>query len=82
MSSVISSANISYIKWGANRGFHETSSPADYHKYMLGLYRVLGELTSRHPDILFEGCVSGGGRWDAGMLHCFSQTWTSDNQDP
>ena len=39
------------------------------------------ELTERFPDVLFESCSSGGGRFDAGMLYYMPQTWTSDNTD-
>ena len=33
------------------------------------------------PEILFESCASGGGRFDPGMLYYAPQTWTSDNSD-
>ncbi|MFR6162144.1 MAG: alpha-galactosidase [Mediterraneibacter gnavus] len=39
------------------------------------------QLTESFPDVLFEGCSSGGGRFDAGMLYYMPQTWTSDNTD-
>ncbi|MBE3044733.1 alpha-galactosidase, partial [Candidatus Bathyarchaeota archaeon] len=39
-------------------------------------------LTSRFPDVLWEGCASGGGRFDPAMLQYFPQIWTSDNMDP
>ncbi|GMA58299.1 hypothetical protein GCM10025858_28020 [Alicyclobacillus sacchari] len=51
------------------------------HRYMLGLYDVLERITSAFPDVLFESCASGGGRFDPGMLHYMPQTWTSDNTD-
>jgi alpha-galactosidase len=51
------------------------------HRYMLGLYRVLETITQRFPEVLFEGCSGGGGRFDPGMLHYMPQTWTSDNTD-
>jgi alpha-galactosidase len=51
------------------------------HQYILGLYRVLEEITSRFPDVLFESCSGGGGRFDAGMLYYMPQTWTSDDTD-
>ena len=51
------------------------------HRYMLGLYHILDELNKRFPNVLFEGCSSGGGRFDAGMLYYMPQTWTSDNTD-
>ncbi|KAJ6783068.1 hypothetical protein PWT90_09873 [Aphanocladium album] len=82
MTALLESAPISYVKWDNNRGIHETSSPAVFHAYMLGLYRVLGTLTARFPDVLWEGCASGGGRFDAGMLPYFPQSWASDNTCP
>lgn len=82
MTALLRSAPISYVKWDNNRGIHETSAPTVFHAYMLGLYRVLGDLTTRFPDVLWEGCASGGGRFDAGMLPYFPQSWTSDNTDP
>jgi alpha-galactosidase len=48
---------------------------------MLGLYSVLERVTTAFPDVLFEGCSSGGGRFDAGMLHYMPQTWSSDDSD-
>jgi alpha-galactosidase len=51
------------------------------HRYILGLYKVLERITSEFPDILFESCSGGGGRYDPGMLYYMPQTWTSDNTD-
>lgn len=72
---------ISYVKWDNNRGMHELPAPGADHAYMLGLYRVLDVLTTRFPDVLWEGCASGGGRFDPGALQYFPQMWTSDNTD-
>ncbi|MDD6144634.1 MAG: alpha-galactosidase [bacterium] len=85
----LGSARIEYVKWDMNRNFAEAGSallPADrqgevHHRYMLGLYRVLEEITSRFPHVLFESCSGGGGRFDLGMLHYMPQTWTSDDTD-
>ena len=81
LSDILSSANVEYIKWDNNRSMHELSHPSVAHKYMFGLYRVLSTLTTRYPKVLWEGCASGGGRFDAGILAYFPQTWTSDNTD-
>lgn len=81
ISKVIDSANIEYIKWDNNRGIHEMPYPAADHRYMLGLYRVIDNLTTTYPNILWEGCASGGGRFDAGLLHYWPQHWTSDDTD-
>ena len=89
VSAVLSSAPISYVKWDMNRNMSEAFSselPAErkletQHRYMLGLYRVLETITSRFPDVLFESCSGGGGRFDPGMLYYMPQTWTSDDTD-
>ena len=81
MSDILGNASISYVKWDNNRGIHETERPAVNHAYMLGLYRIFETLTSRFPDVLWEGCASGGGRFDPGVLQFFPQIWTSDNTD-
>lgn len=89
VSDILSSAPITYVKWDMNRNMTEIGSallPADRqretaHRYMLGLYAVLEEITSAFPNILFESCSGGGGRFDAGMLYYMPQTWTSDNTD-
>ncbi|MCR5587407.1 MAG: alpha-galactosidase [Lachnospiraceae bacterium] len=51
------------------------------HRYTLGLYRCMKELTEAFPDILFEGCASGGNRFDLGILSYFPQIWGSDDTD-
>ena len=81
MVDLLASAEISYVKWDCNRGINELARPSDAHDYILGLYRILDSLTNRFPDVLFEGCASGGGRFDAGILHYWPQSWTSDNTD-
>ncbi len=80
---------ISYVKWDMNRSLTDVYSHAlpperqgeTAHRYMLGLYSVLERLTDEFPDILFEGCAGGGGRFDAGMFAYFPQVWGSDNTD-
>ena len=79
---VIASHNIAYVKWDSNKAMDQMPTPSTAHAYMLGLYRVLENLTRRFPDILWEGCASGGGRFDPGLLYYFPGSWTSDNTDP
>ena len=80
ISDILDSANIAYVKWDYNRNIVETEHQMQCHQYILGLYRVLDRLTEKYPNVLFEGCSSGGGRFDPGMLYYMPQTWTSDNQ--
>lgn len=89
VSNVLKSANIEYVKWDMNRNMSEVASsvldPARQretsHRYILGLYEILEEITNRFPNILFESCSGGGGRFDAGMLYYMPQVWTSDDTD-
>ncbi|RHW43581.1 alpha-galactosidase [Neobacillus notoginsengisoli] len=89
VSAILSTVPITYVKWDMNRHMTEVGSAAlpperqreTAHRYILGLYEVMEELITRFPDVLFESCSSGGGRFDAGMLYYMPQTWTSDNTD-
>ncbi len=89
MSELFSSAPISYVKWDMNRNFTDVYSAAlpaaqqgeTAHRYILGLYRIMAALTKAFPNILFEGCASGGNRFDPGILSYFPQIWASDDSD-
>lgn len=76
---VLDSANIKYIKWDCNHYIAETKDTMQSHKFVLGLYKLLERLNQEFPDVLFESCSGGGGRFDPGMLYYMPQTWTSDN---
>lgn len=89
ISHVLDTADITYVKWDMNRHMTELGSAGldnrrqkeMPYRYMLGLYEVLEKIVSSHPDVLFESCSGGGGRFDPGMLYYMPQTWTSDDTD-
>ena len=94
MSRVFREGNIDYVKWDMNRIFSDVWSPyvasldtdpvrqgETAHRYMLGVYQLAKNLTEAFPSVLFEGCASGGNRFDLGMLCYFPQIWGSDNTD-
>lgn len=89
ISNVIEESKADYVKWDMNRFFSDFNTQGDdgyfmgefCHRYVLGFYKVLGELTRRFPEVLFEGCASGGNRFDLGVLCYMNQIWTSDDTD-
>lgn len=89
MSQIIQDAKLDYIKWDMNRNITEmygADLPADQqlefsHCYILGVYDLYDRLTKAFPDVLFESCASGGGRFDLGMMYYAPQAWCSDDTD-
>lgn len=90
MTKILDHVSVDYIKWDFNRNltevFSNTVTPEHEgettHRYVLGLYSLMEKLTKRYPDILFEGCSGGGGRFDDGIMYYMPQSWPSDNNDP
>lgn len=87
VSSVMERCSADYVKWDCNRYITEFFSRTlqnqgmCLYRYMQGFYRLIGSLTDRFPNVLFEGCAGGGARYDLGLM-CFSpQIWTSDDTD-
>lgn len=84
---VINYVKLDYIKWDCNRMMTDAYSSvlkhqgSYFYKYMVGFYGVLQRLVEGHPEILFEGCASGGNRFDLGICYFMPQTWCSDNTD-
>ncbi|WP_409298477.1 alpha-galactosidase [Peribacillus sp. SCS-26] len=81
--------DISFVKWDMNRPISEPGAlnlPEErrqeiwflHNKYVFELIR---ELRKRHPDVLWEGCASGGGRVNFEAIQYFDQFWPSDNTD-
>ena len=80
VSAILDRADIRYVKWDMNRPSPVSGNKA--YAYILGLYEVLHRIFDPRPQILLEGCASGGNRFDLGML-CFApQIWGSDDTDP
>ena len=91
MEKVIEKAHVDYIKWDMNRNITEAYSPylnkiglgqgEFFHRYIQGVYKLYAKLLTRFPNLLIEGCASGGGRFDLGILFYSPQIWPSDDSD-
>ena len=81
--------HVDYVKWDMNRNISMWGSAALPperqqelgHRYILGLYDVMGRIVSAFPDVLFESCAGGGGRFDLGLMCFMPQAWCSDDTD-
>lgn len=86
---ILDAYEIDYVKWDFNRSvteFFSVGLPADRqsefaHRYALGLYDICDRIINTHKDIFFEGCASGGARFDPAILAFFPQIWASDDSD-
>lgn len=81
ISQILDCGKIRYVKWDMNRIVCDVPSAGFYHRYVLGYYQIMKAITEAFPEVLFEGCCSGGGRFDPGVLAYMPQIWTSDNSD-
>ena len=85
MAEILGSGKVSYVKWDMNRSITECWSaalPADrqgevFHRYILGVYDLYDRLNTAFPEVLFESCASGGGRFDPGLLYYAPQGWAT-----
>ncbi len=89
MEEILKTSPITYIKWDMNRSISDLFSVGKgkeyqgtvYHRQILGIYRLYDRLTKTFPQVLFESCASGGGRFDPGILYYAPQGWLSDDTD-
>jgi alpha-galactosidase len=88
VSAILKTYPIDYVKWDMNRPLTENYSAwlgkngkETHHRYVLGLYEICERLVNGFPSVFFEGCASGGCRFDPAMLYYFPQIWTSDDTD-
>ena len=89
VSKILRENEIDYVKWDFNRAVTENYSRAltagkqqeMHHRYALGLYDLCQRLVNGFPNIFFEGCAGGGGRFDPAILCYFPQIWASDDTD-
>lgn len=86
---LLSTHEISFVKWDMNRYFSEPGWPCAeagrereiWVRHVNALYDIWRRLQEKHPHVQFESCAGGGGRVDMGIMRFADQFWTSDNTD-
>lgn len=89
MAKIIEEYDVSYIKWDMNRNMTDNGSEMlsaeqqreHGYRYIRGVYDLMARLVKNYPQVFFEGCSGGGGRFDYGILYYMPQIWTSDDSD-
>lgn len=89
LSDTIDRCRVDYIIWDMTRSFSDIFSYSDswdggefMHKYILGLYTVLGALGHRFPSLYISTAAAGGARFDLGMLSFSTSSLPSCDSDP
>lgn len=89
ISDALRRARVDYVKWDMNRFITPWGSAAlpperqqeQAHRHILGVYDLMRRITAQFPDVLFESCAGGGGRFDLGMMCFMPQAWCTDDTD-
>ncbi|GGQ14386.1 alpha-galactosidase [Streptosporangium pseudovulgare] len=77
---LVTGDDVAFLKWDMNRPVTEAGDEV-WVPYIRNVYAVIDRLRAAHPHLMIEGCASGGGRADLGMIARTDQIWTSDNTD-
>jgi alpha-galactosidase len=83
LDALLTENDVAYLKWDHNRDLVDADHDgrAGVHAQTRAVYRLLGELRARHPDVEIESCSSGGGRVDLEILEHTERVWASDCND-
>jgi alpha-galactosidase len=84
MHALLSTHDISYIKWDMNRDIHHPGGAdgrARTSAQTHAVYALMDRLRAAHPKLEIESCSSGGARADYGVLERTDRIWTSDSND-
>jgi len=81
---LLSSYDITYLKWDANRPRLDSGDQRrDLDgRVVANLYAILERIRAEHPDVYVEGCAGGGARVDLGTAARVDTLWPSDNTAP
>lgn len=78
ISEVIARYDVRWLKMDFNHGFGPDPRQKAHHGYTNGLRQLLSKLKIRFPEVIFEGCSSGGMRLDYRLQSRFDTVFLSD----
>jgi alpha-galactosidase len=88
LTALIDAVQPDYLKWDNNlwtncdRPGHGHDSSDGSFAHVSALYRMLGALRERYPNLLIENSSGGGNRIDLGMLRYTDAAWMDDRTVP
>ena len=88
LTALIDEVGPDYLKWdnnfwiNCNRPGHGHGAADGSLAHVEALYRLLGDLRQRYPDLLIENVSGGGSRLDYGMLAYSDVAWMDDRTAP
>lgn len=83
MDEMLSTYDISYIKWDMNRELVQATHnhKAAFNGQVNAYYRLVDAIRDKHPMVEIETCSGGGGRVDYEILKRTHRFWASDCND-
>jgi alpha-galactosidase len=82
MSRLVTTYKLAWMKVDFNFERGVDPSGSEFAWYYRAWYRLMDELRARHPSVVFEGCASGGLRFDLSTLSHFDGHFLSDTVTP
>lgn len=79
---LIETYGLVWMKIDFNFRFGIDPHGTEFSRYYCCWYRLLDELKEKFPEMVFEGCASGGMRLDLNILSHFDFHFLSDNTNP
>lgn len=82
LDALVTETGLAYLKWDMNRPVSETPGSGRVQlDQARGVAEVVSALRRAHPDLVIEGCASGGGRTDLSSQTLHHWMWVSDQSD-
>ena len=82
ISRLIDTYKLAWMKIDFNFELGRDPTGAELSGYYGAWYRLLDEIRAKHPDTIFEGCASGGMRFDLNTMPHFDGHFLSDTVNP